>query len=296
MKKSIFLSSLLLLSINAYALDISTSDNRDHNYKEDKSIGYKKDVNLSDSKEKSKSQTYTKEKAVSESEDLKKIAQTDPLVGLMAMEYAGIEPFKTCGVLTKPKLANDLGLGCRTKSGLINSNKCSALEEAAKSNFPIDDITYKSDEIRQYAACVGLYGAIIAQDMKTGEFNVEVKDKQLKKMYVDFAETLDTSDCRLNGTLTSIVCGATTIKIDANPSITFASISLYSNDSYFGFSSSISESKSKRVSDSYSDSKSKKKSEANSMAKSLNINKSTGTSLTVNAAANLSMSKFLPAE
>jgi len=296
MKNILILIIGLSLSFNLYALDLSSNGSKDRNSKTDVSDSFKKDMNKSNSEEKSKTKTNTEEKSLTKSFDLKKIEQTDALTALLALEYAGIEPFKSCSVLTKPRLSNDLGLGCRTRRGMINSNRCSALSEAAQSNVYLVDIDIDEQKVKEYMSCVGLYGSLIAQDMKQGKFSPELKNGSLKETYLSFVDSLEYDECRLDGSITSITCGSTNIKIATNPSLIFGSITLYSDNSFFGYTSSISESKSNRTSDSYIKSKSRKRSKAKSMAKSFSINNSTGKSLSKSASANLSMSKFIPGE
>lgn len=293
MKKIIPIISILTM-VNMYALDISTNKNQDNSVKSDKSMGYNKNHNYSASQDKTKTKSNTSEKSFTTSSDLKEIGHKNSSITLMAFEYSNIEPFKTCSILTKPKLLNDFGLSCIDSRGLIDANYCSSLETASKYNFSIETVGGYEDDIKSFSACVGLYGGLIAQELKTGEFSPELIDEDIKDIFISFSETLEKHDCRFNGSLSNITCGPTIIKIEASPTLIYGNISLYSTDSFFGYSLSNSVNKASRVSDTYTKSKSKKRSEANSMAKSLNQNKVLSSNISESSASNLSMSKFLP--
>ena len=286
----------MTLSLSLFALDQSQNSNSDQNYKEDKTIGYNKSMNVNNSKDSSKDKVKTKEQSYSVSHELSKIEQTNALITLMALEYAHIEPFSSCRVLTKPSLPADFELSCNNGGGRTNSGRCSFLNEAATSNFNLDEVTYMSDELKGYMSCVALYGALIAQDMKRDKFSPKLSDKELVSTFKMFSMVLDTSDCRLNGNASSIQCGAAIFNISPEPKLVFSNISLYSDNAYYGYNSSVNISKSKRRSKSQSMTKSQKKSKANSMAKSINTNKSTSTSIAKSSSSNLSLSKFLPSE
>jgi len=293
MKKIIL---LLTFSLSLFAIDMSQNSNKDQSYKEDKTIGYNKSLNVNNSKDTSKDTTKSKEKSYTVSQDLAKIEQTGALIMLLALEKVEIEPFASCQVLSNPRLAGDFELSCENGYSSVNEGRCSFLQSAAASNFNIDEVTYMGDEIKSYAACVGLYGSLIAQDMKRGKFSPVLTDHELRKTYSYFIENLVESDCRLNGSATSIICGASMFDIGTKPNLVFANISLYSDSAYYGYSSSINKSRSRRQSDTFSMSESKKKSKSNAMAKTINSNKSMSSALTKASSANLSLSKLLPNE
>ncbi len=297
--KNLIISFCLLFSVNVYALDMTSGNTVDENFKEDKQESDKRNRNLSSSEEKSKTRTTSDEISNANSTDLKLIGHHDALIVLMALEKANIEPFKSCEILTKPRLLDDFGLGCKSWNGMINSNRCSALEEAGKANLTVEnliDTTLVDNPIdfREFTACVGLYGALIAQSLKEGTFDVQLKDEELKDQYLSLNDSIEFDECRLDGSVSNITCGETTIKIGANPSLTYGSIPLYSDSVYYGYSLSINDNKSKKNSETFSKSKSKKRSEANSLAKTITNNKTLGISTAKNSGVNIGLSKFLP--
>jgi len=287
---------ILTFSLSLFAVDQSQNASQDQNYKEDKTIGYNKSLNVNRSKDSSRDSSKSKEYSYTVSHELSRIEQTSGLVMLMALEIANIEPFATCRVLTKPRLAADFDLSCNNGHSQTNSGRCSFLQEAATSNFDLDQVTYMSDEIKEYMACIALYGGILAQDMKYDKFSPVLNDRELVSTFQMFSMTLDTNDCRLNGNASSIICGAISFNISSKPELVFTGISLYSDNVYYGYNSSVNVSKSKKRSKSQSYTKSQKKSKANSMAKTLNTNKSTSTAISKASSSNLSLSKFLPAD
>jgi len=289
------LIGFLLVSINLFAVDMSVSGSKDQSYKEDKSLGYSKSMTVDKSKDTTKTKSKTKERSESESLSLTRVEQISSLVGLMALEKSGIEPFATCQILSKPKLTSDFDLSCRVGNN-VNEGRCQFLENAAKSNFALDEVTYMTDEIKEYAACTALYGALIAQDMKHNKFSPELTDKELVKIFEGFEKTLDSDNCVLNGSASEIVCGSTKLVIGFEPMLIYSGISLYSDKTYYGYSSQKSKDKSKRLSDSFSMSKSKRKAQSNNLAKSLSTNTALSASLQKGSSANLSLSKFLPAD
>lgn len=287
---------LFTFSLSLFAIDMSQNSNKDQSYKEDKTVGYNKSININKSKDISKDTTKSKEKSYTVSQDLTKIEQTAALIMLLALEKVGIEPFASCQVLSNPRLAGDFELSCDNGYSSINEGRCSFLQNAAISNFNIDEVTYMSDEIKTYAACVGLYGALIAQDMKRNKFSPILTDIELKETFLLFTENIAESDCKFNGASTSFVCGASFFDIGIKPNLVFSNISLYSDSAFYGYSSSINKSKSRKQSDTFSMSESKKRSKSNAMTKSINSNKSLSNSLSKASSANLSLSKLLPSE
>jgi len=293
MKKIII---LLAFSLSLFGVDQSQNSNSNQDYKEDKTVGYNKSINVNNSKDTSEDNSKTKESSYTVSHDLAKIEQTSALIVLMALEKTGIQPFASCKVLTRPSLPRDFDLSCDNGDGRVNEGRCNFLNNAANSNFSIDKVTYLDEELKGYFACIGLYGALIAQDMKRDKFSAILTDKELLKTFRFFAYDLENSDCRLNGSTTHIICGASTLNISPKPDLIYSNISLYSDNTFYGYSSSVSRNKSKRQANSFSFSKSKKKSKSNAMAKSINTNKSTSTAISKAASSNLSLSKFLPTD
>jgi hypothetical protein len=287
---------ILFISVNLLALDQSVSDSNDMSYKENTSQGFSKNINTSNSKSLTKSNSKTREKSVSENTHLSRIEQVSSFVALIALEKSGIEPFASCQILSKPRLPIDFELSCQMPDGTVNSGRCNFLQTAAQSNLDLDSVTYKGFEVKQYAACVSLYGALIAQDMKYDKFTPYIFDQEIKRIYEDFEDSLENGHCRLNGSASMIACGSTQVKIDFEPLVISGGITLYSNQTYFGYSSSKSKDKSKRLAETFSLTKSKVKSKANSLAKSLITNIDESVNIQKASSNSISLSKFLPGE
>lgn len=288
----------MLITGNLYALDLSTSNSDSRNYDEKKDLSNSKSKSHSKTKTKNESDTKTKEKSVQKSKELTKIEQTGSLIAIRTLEMANIEPFKSCQVLSKPRLVDDFGLSCRDKSGEVNSGLCSFLDNAAKSNMPLEDILEDNEvfDLKVYMSCVALTGALIAQDMKDEKFSIGLKDQELRNIFEDFTYEIENSECRLEGSTSNIQCGSVTIKLASEPMVSYSNISLYSNQTFFGYSSKQSQNKSKRVAKTFSYSKSKQKSLALNLSKTINGSKSATISAKSDSAANLSLSKFIPGD
>lgn len=284
----------MMLSSSLYGLDVSTNSSSDINVKEDETQSKNRSKNNSTTNENGNTKTETWDKSRTDSTDLKRIEQTDALMNLMALERAGIQPFKGCSVLTKPRLRDDFGLSCITRFGGSLDSYCTQLDNAGKSNVPVEDYIDDIDYLKEYMSCIGLYGTIIAQDMKRNKFSPKLTDKDLKYKFMRFASELEDSECRFDGTIESVICGSIAFKISSNPAVFYGSISMYSEQSYLGYTSAYSENVAKRYSASLSKSRSKRRSDAISLSDSITNNTTTAASVSASSAANLSMSKLLP--
>ncbi len=297
MKKTyISLVVSILLTGNLYALDLSTGNSDSTSIDNKKDLSNSKSKTHSKTKTKNESDTKTKEKSLQRSKELTKIEQTGSLIFIRALEQSDVEPFKSCQVLSKPRLVDDFGLSCREEDGTVNNSLCSFLDNAAKSNMPLEDILDDNEifDLKVYASCIALTGALISQDMIEEKFSIGLKNQELLNIFEDFTYEIENSECRLEGSTSNIQCGSVTIKLASEPMVSYSNISLYSNQTFFGYSSRQMRNKSKRNSKTFSYSKSKQRSLASNLSKTLNNSKSFSVSAKSDSAANLSLSKFIP--
>ena len=290
------LVSFLCLSSFSFALDNSYNTGKNLNVNKDKQISNSKSITIN--KNKTKSKTISKNKNVSktETQTYTRLEQLDTLTTLLVLEYSNVQPFAGCRVLSKPKLPKDLGLSCVSEDGLVNEGKCSYLKEAAQNNYPLEEVVDYEDlkNIKQYMACVGLYGALIAQNMK-GEDGFVLKDQELKSIYKTFTNQLKNAECRLIGADT-IACGSAMIKLSFTPVLEFSNINLYSSKEFYGYTSNVQNSKSKSISKNISMQVAISKSKAINLAKNINNSTALHMQLQQQANYNLSLTSFLPKE
>jgi len=290
------LVSFLLFSSFSFALDNSFNSSQGLNINKDKQISNNKSITIN--KNKTKSKTINKNKNISktQTQTYTRLEQLDTLTMLLTLEYSNVQPFSSCKVLSKPKMPRDLGLSCVREDGMVNEGKCSYLKEAAQNNYPLSEVVDYTDlkNIKQYMACVGLYGAIIAQNMKN-ESGFVLKDEEIKSIYKLFINQLKKSECRLISSDT-IACGSAMIKLSFTPTLEFSNINLYSSKEFYGYTSNVQNSKSKSISKNISIQVAISKSKAISLAKTINNSTVLHMQLQQQANHNLSLTSFLPKE
>jgi len=290
------LVSFLFIGISAFALDNSYNTGKNINVNKDKQISKNKSITIN--KNKTKSKTISKNKNISktETQTYTRLEQLDTLTTLLTLEYSNVQPFAGCRVLSKPKMPKDLGLSCVTEDGLVNEGKCSYLKEAAQNNYPLSEVVDYTDlkKIKQYMACVGLYGALIAQNMK-GEDGFVLRDEELKSIYKMFTDQLKNAKCRLIAADT-VSCGSAMIRLSFTPTLEFSNINLYSSKEFYGYTSNVQNSKSKSISKNISMQVAISKSKAVNLAKSISNNTALHMQLQQQANHNLSLTSFLPKE
>ena len=288
------LASFLFLSGLAFALDNSYNTNKNLNVNTNKQLSNSKSITINKNKTKSKTISKNKNLSKTETQTYTRLEQLDTLTTLLTLEYSNVQPFSGCRVLSKPRMPRDLGLSCVDEDGMVNEGKCSYLKEAAQNNYPLSEVVDYTNlkKIKQYMACVGLYGAIIAQNMK-GENGFVLKDKELKSIYKMFVNQLKNSECRLIGADT-IACGSAMIKLSFTPVLEFSNINLYSSKEFYGYTSNVQNSKSKSISKNISMQVAISKSKAINLAKSINNSTALHMQLQQQANHNLSLTSFLP--
>ena len=290
------LVSFLFLSVSVFALDNSYNTGKNLNINKDKQISNNKSITINKNKTKSKTISKNKNLSKTETQTYTRLEQLDTLTTLLVLEYSNVQPFASCKVLSKPKLPRDLGLSCVDSNGMVNEGKCSYLKEAAQNNYPLQEVVDYEDlkNIKQYMACVGLYGALIAQNMK-GENGFVLKDEELKSIYKMFVNQLKNAECRLISADT-IACGSAMIKLGFTPTLEFSNINLYSSKEFYGYTSNVQNSKSKSVSKNISMQVAISKSKAINLAKTINNSTALHMQLQQQANHNLSLTSFLPKE
>ena len=290
------LVSFLCLSVSAFALDNSYNTSKNLNVNKDKQISNSKSITINKNKTKSKTISKNKNLSKTETQTYTRLEQLDTLTTLLVLEYSNVQPFVGCRVLSKPKLPRDLGLSCVNEDGMVNEGKCSYLKEAAQNNYPLSEVVDQEDirKIKSYMACVGLYGALIAQNMK-GENGFVLKDQELKSIYKTFTNQLKNAECRLIGADT-IACGSAMIKLSFTPVLEFSNINLYSSKEVYRYTSNVQNSKSKSISKNISMQVAISKSKAINLAKNINNSTAVHMQLQQQANHNLSLTSFLPKE
>ena len=228
-------------------------------------------------KTKSKSEKEAGSSTQAGSLDMQVNAEVAFLKRLRVIEKQG-EPFRSCQVLTHPKLARDFGFSAEIRPGFIDTIKASLLQQTASSNGSIAEY---GDEaaVKAYVGCIADYGAIVRQayknvfeDMRSLSAKItEKKDGSIEVKglgYDDFmtlaAGSLDravqafpkidrytdlvdqAADCRFEGKVEQIQCGELGLTLGTRPALVAGIISIYGSGGYggvqgtFKLSSSIS--------------------------------------------------------
>ena len=234
MKRVITLLTVLTLSIFATDFSVDTSQNINSNIDKSKSEkeGMEQRTNLS----KRASTTKSKDKTDTESFELTKIEQTEILDKIMEFEDNGIYPFSACNILTNPKLLPDFGITSETRSGDIDIYKADLLDRAAKNSFPISKVRAKEKIVKDYINCGAFYGGIIAQSMKTGKIDTDITDREIKRTYKKVKRYLRRTHCRFDKSLENITCGPLKLVVAYDPQVFYANISLFNNQTFYGYS------------------------------------------------------------
>ena len=174
------LLSILFFTVNTFALDTSTETGKTQRQDFERSKSLKKSKEEKESRGKRKSDTITTGIDKQTQETIKAIGQAmsqseaDIVLSLETIfidKIAEFEStntsentklFKTCKIITQPKLAKDFGLTAEVRSGVIDVIKADYLSKAAMSNSYIKNIT-NEQALKDYRNCLTAYGAIIAQ-------------------------------------------------------------------------------------------------------------------------------------
>lgn len=293
---------LLILTFCAsfsFALDVGSGANEDLSTKGDSSRNISDTQYVSESKSKSTSFTESDEKSKTVTNSLVRIEQTEPLSVIFAFERSGIEPFATCKLLSEPRYASDFGLSCYVKNtNMFNEGRCSSLDLAVKNNLTIKNFLgkRKAKKVMAYGECVGVYGAFIANSMKKGKTEIGNMDKEIKGILDKYLNNIQYNNCKLTGSTDTINCNGALFKIGYEPQAHFAGISLYSDKTFFGYSSTENVDNSKRVSESFSKNKSKNFQDSLTVTDSINNNTAINSNIQQQVSAGLSAGKFIPSE
>jgi len=234
MKRIITLLTICSLSLLATDFSVDTSQNNSVNI--DKSNSEKEGMEQRTNLSKRASTTKSKDKTDTESYELTKIEQTEILDKIMDFEESGIYPFSACKLLTNPKLLPDFGITSETEDGYIDSYKADLLDKAAKNSFALKRVRAKEKLVKDYINCGAFYGGIIAQAMKTGQIDTDITNKEIKRTYKKVQRFLGRTHCRFDKSLENIACGPLKLSVGYEPQIFYSNISLFNNQTFYGYS------------------------------------------------------------
>lgn len=286
---------MIFLSINVFALDLTFDTDSTNDTSIGESTSNSKDQSIDNTKKKEDTKTKSNEKSFVKSRKIDYDGKINALAYLAGLEKAEVSPFAECRLLTKPHKVESFDLGCEIEYG-VSKERCTNLDSAAKSQSAISSLDVDEEvegEIKGYANCGLLYGAIIAQYLKTGLLNVEIKDKKILNSMNDIALEIDNAECYLNDTTTNIMCDSVSLDISRTLKLTANSYEIFGGNEYFGFKLNISKDKNKKSSISNAFTKSKARSDSNKIAKGIKYDQSNNYKLSQKAAANLSVGKFV---
>lgn len=269
------ITTVIVGGFSAYAQDASTDSGKSIRTSKEKSQSSKKSRESRESIGQRKSKTTSTGRDSSTAETVKDLAQqqqssgadiTIDLAALFSSHIAKLEAshpeFARCGIITRPRLPADFGLGAETTSGSIDNTRQDYLSKCASSGCAIRDF---ADEpaIRAYINCLALYGAMVgqaylylSQDLRTiGDVkNIGIDafgaiaqtalartisngltSKQIRDIYTDLRTENPTIPCRLDGTPTTVMCGSASVVISSGkPQLYFRGVHLY-GDKFAGY-------------------------------------------------------------
>ena len=226
----------MVLSLSLFATDFSVDTSQNIGSSVDKTKSEKESMDQKTNLTKRASTTKSKDKTDTESFELTKIEQTEILDKIMEFEENGVYPFSACKLLTNPKLLPDFGITSEKRNGDIDMYKAELLEKASKNSFPISRVGAREKLVKDYLNCGAFYGGIIAQSMKTGKIDIDIEDKEIKRTYTRAKKYLAKKHCRFDKSLENITCGPLKLVVAYDPQIFFANISLFNNQTFYGYS------------------------------------------------------------
>ena len=286
---------LVLISINVFALDLTYDTDRGTDTTIGESNSKSKDLSIDNTKKSENSTTKSSDKSFTKSKRVDYDGKVRAIAYLAGLEKAGVSPFKECRLLTKPHRVEAFDLSCKMGGYGNSNNLCSYLKEQASNYALISEVVESEieEDIKGYANCGVLYGGIIAQYLKTGVLDVEIKDQKIKSEMSNVTEEIFGSECNLADKTTVIMCDSVTLDISRTLRLTANSVEIFGGNEYFGYKLNLSKDKSFKNSLAKSFVKSKARSDSNKIAKSLKIDEGNTYKLSRKAAANMSVGKFV---
>lgn len=298
MKKIIIgLSVIGALSTNLFAINISDSSTNSQNTNTEKSISTKDGSESRNNQSKRKSYSEAKEESEGNTRTLTKASQTDIFDKIAELEKVKGSFFKSCKVITNPKLKEDFGIGLNINDeyDYMDGKLASRLDNAVKSNASIEVLYGVSEtKIKEYANCMLKYSMIGAQSLIDGHFTTNITDRTLLSVNSKAEETLKNRSikCQFAKDSESIKCGSLKIVLDYNPILMDNQITLFSSEKFVNLSGTTAYDYKTNTSKRDEDSKSLEQSSSTTKATDAVINKKTGTGTTAESKVDLSADSF----
>lgn len=298
MKKVIIgLSIAGALSTNLFAINISDSSTNSQNINTEKSISTKDGSESRNNTSKRKSYSEAKEESEGNTRTLTKASQTDIFDKIAELEKVKGSFFKSCKVITSPKLKEDFGIGStvNVEYGYMDGKLASRLDNAVKSNASIEVLDGVSEKkIREYANCLVKYSMIGAQSLIDGHFTTDITDRTLLSVNTKAEETLKDRSikCKFAKDSESIKCGSLKIVLDYNPILMDNQITLFSSEKFVNLSGTTAYDYKTNTSKRDENSNSLEQSNSSTKATDAIVNKKAGTGTTSESKVDLSADSF----
>ena len=217
-----------------FANDYSAGSTQNLGNSTEKSINAKQGTESKVSKNLRKSKTKTKSKEKQKTVELSTFEAANILYELEDLENAGVYPFSVCKVLTNPKLPSNFGITSEEADGIYNPAYAELLNKAAQSNAPLSVILDRQAiyKLKDYLNCLGYYGAITAQALKTGKLNTKITDRQIKREYNIFKRNLARARCRFAGSTDTINCRNIFVKLSYDPVLEMNGVKIFDTNTH----------------------------------------------------------------
>lgn len=299
MKKVILgLGVASILATGSFAINISESSTNSQNANTEKSISTKDGSESRNNQSKRKSYSEAKEESEGNTRTLTKASQTDIFDKIAELEKVKGSFFKSCKVISNPKLKEDFGIGSDIQDndyGYYDSKKASIMDNAVKSNANIESLSSVSEtKIREYANCLVKYSMIGAQSLIDGHFTTNITDRTLLSVNSKAEETLKDRSikCRFTKDAESIKCGSLKLVLDYNPVLMDNQITLFSSEKFVNLSGTTAYDYKTNTSKRVENSKSLEQSNSTTKGTDAVINKKAGTGTTTDSKTDLSADSF----
>jgi len=223
-----------LIFTGAFANDYSAGSSQNLGNSAEKSVNAKQGTESKASKNLRKSKTKTKSKEKQKTVELSTFEAANILYQLEDLETAGVYPFSACKVLSDPKLPENFGITSEEEDGIYNPTFAELLNKAAQSNAPLSTILDRQNiyRLKDYLNCLGFYGAVTAQALKTGKLSTKITDRQIKRQYNRFKRNLARARCRFAGSTDTINCRNIFIKLSYDPILEMNGVKLLDTNTH----------------------------------------------------------------
>ena len=289
-------ASLLFTSI-VFANDYSAGSSQNLGNSAEKSINANQSTESKISKNLRKSKTKTKSKERTKTVELSTFEAANILYQLEDLENANVYPFSVCKVLTNPKLPENFGITSEEADGIYNPTYAELLNKAAQSNAPLSTILDRQDiyRLKDYLNCLGFYGAVVAQALKTGKLSKKITDTQIKREYNKFKRNLARSSCRFAGSTDTINCRNIFVKLSYDPVLEMNGVKLFDTNThtFYAYTSTTRKSITYSTRLALEMQKSKEKGYSDTTALSTSVSEKATSNLEQNSKAEFSMRDWL---